>query len=102
MAEISNINNVFQICSVLFTLISGYIYIKFTVSNHSKSLEVLDSKMNAAFRKLDNVSDRILTIENNASEFLEKERAYNLYVSNKQLEAAVKLLEEKIKKKVNK
>ena len=96
-------STILQLCTLLFTAITGWAYVKFTVNQHSKEIQEMrndhrsmsndfTSRLNAAFRRIDQSSDRILTLETNSYRYITREDAKDELVSTKEMDLQLKIL----------
>ena len=94
---------VLQILATAFASVVGWAYIKFTVAQHSKEIQDIrndyrnmssdfTSRINAAFRRIDQSSDRILTLETNSYRYITREDAKDELVSLKEMDLQLRIL----------
>ena len=89
-------DSIIQLCSLASMGIMGWAYIKFTVAQHSKELEDHRRRIDAGFKRIDHLNDRILTLENREKELLDNEKAKLEYITRIELELKLELLKKEI------
>lgn len=96
-------------------LISGYSIMKHQVSQHAEDLRTVkiefkeisknikdshddsEARINAAFRRIDEVSNKVIVLEQNTKEHLGLREAEGHFVTQKELQLHIKVIENSIK-----